>query len=256
VPVTDLGFSRRVLALWNFQDPAGSYGRFVDAAATEPDADHRQSLLTQAARAQGMQEDYAGGHATLDALGDPDGMAAEPAVRALLERGRLHNSAGSAGSAGSEQGGVALFRAAYERAVAAGLPGLAADAAHMLALALPQEEHEEWARRGLSVAAGSPDPLAMRMRAALLNNLGWRYADEDCWAEALDLFAQAVPARREAADEWGLHVARWTCARAMRALGRHAEALAELRELAATPHGADDPYVAEEIAENEKALAG
>jgi hypothetical protein len=36
------------------------------------------------------------------------------------------------------------------------------------------------------------------------------------------------------------------------ALGRHDEALAELRQLAATPEGAEDHYVAEEIQANER----
>jgi len=39
----------------------------------------------------------------------------------------------------------------------------------------------------------------------------------------------------------------------LRALGRHAEALAELRELAGTPEGAEDNYVSTEIAANEAA---
>jgi tetratricopeptide (TPR) repeat protein len=125
----------------------------------------------------------------------------------------------------------------------------------MLAIALPKEEHEEWARRGIAVAEGSDDPLATRMTAALLNNLGWTYADDGRWSEALDLFEQAIQARLKASDAYGVHVARWTRARAPRALGRHEEALTDLRELAATDVGAADSYVAEEIAENEKALA-
>ncbi len=247
--MTDRSFAERVLALWDFRDPAGSQVRFTEAADTEPDQQLRQALRTQVARTQGLQEAYAAGHATLDGLGDPADLADEPAVRALLERGRLYNSAGEPPTA------VPLFQAAYERAAAAGLIGLAADAAHMLAIALPREQHELWARRGLAIAQGSADPLAIRMRAALLNNLGWTYADEDRWADALPLFEQAVDVRRGAGDGWGLHVARWTVARALRALGRHQQALAELRELAATADGAGDTHVAAEIAANEQAVA-
>jgi tetratricopeptide (TPR) repeat protein len=248
--MTDLEFSARVLALWDFRDPAGSQVRFAEAADGEPDPAYRQSLLTQLARAQGLQEQYLDGHATLDSLGDPGDMSDEPGVRSLLERGRLHNSAGEPETA------APLFQAAYDRAAAADLAGLAADAAHMLAIALPKEHHEKWARKGMAVAEGSPDPLAIRMRAALLNNLGWTYADDGRWADALVLFEQAIDARRDVGDAYGYHVARWTKARALRGLGRHDEALTELRELAATEEGANDSYVAEEIAENEKASAG
>jgi tetratricopeptide (TPR) repeat protein len=245
--MTDLPFAARVLALWNFRDPAESQVRFAAAADQEADSASRQSLLTQVARAQGLQERYAEGHATLDALGDPAELADEPGVRVLLERGRLHNSGGEPATA------VPLFQAAYERAVGAGLPGLAADAAHMMAIALPKEEHEEWTHRGLVAAEDSDDPLAVRMRAALLNNLGWTYADDERWVDALGLFERAIDARRDAGDAWGLHVARWTRARALRALGRYDEALVELRALAATEEGADDAHVHDEIAENEKA---
>ena len=50
-------------------------------------------------------------------------------------------------------------------------------------------------------------------------------------------------------------VARWCVGRTLRTLGRYDEALALMRELAADPVGAEDDYVHEEIAENEKAIA-
>jgi tetratricopeptide (TPR) repeat protein len=238
-----------VLDTWDFHDPATSRTRFEKAAADESDPVRRQVFLTQVARAHALLEAYDAGHDTLDALGAPDTLADEPAVRSLLERGRLRNSAGD------PQAAVPLFQAAYERAVAAGLTGLAVDAAHMLAIALPPKEHPAWAERGLALADGSDDPLARSLVVALLNNLGWTYADADRWPEALDLFERALAAARERGKPWPVHVARWTRARALRALGRHDEALAELRELAATDLGADDEYVAEEISANEAALA-
>ena len=244
--MSELEFGARVLTLWDFEDPAGSQARFAEAADAALDPPVRQSLLTQVARAQGLQQAFDAADATLDALGDPEDLADEPAVRVLLERGRVRRSSGDT------QAAVPLFRAAYDRARAAGLVGLAADAAHMLAIAQP-EEHQRWADLGLAIAEGSADPLAIRMRGALLNNLGWAHADHGRWGEALELFERAVDARRASGDAWALHVARWTRARALRALDRHPEALAELRELAATPEGAADHHVAEEIVENEKA---
>jgi tetratricopeptide (TPR) repeat protein len=243
-PVTDVTLSHRVLDLWDFGDPAGSEARFAEAARNEPDTTTRQVLLTQLARAQGMQDAFDKAHATLDGLGDVAALDPEPAVRALLERGRLANSAGDPAAA------APLFRDAYDRAVAAGLGGLAADAAHMLGIALP-DEHEDWFQRGMAAADGSPDRLARRMEGALQNNLAWAYADAGRWPDALPLLDGAVEARRAAGDPAGLFFARWARARALRALGRHDEALAELRELAATPEGAADSDVADEIAANE-----
>jgi tetratricopeptide (TPR) repeat protein len=245
--MSDPAFAEQLLDWWDFDDPAGSQARFAAAAAAEPVAARRASLLTQVARAQGMQDAFDAGQATLDALGEPADLADEPAVRTLLERGRLHHLAAGIRDA------VPLYRAAYRRAVEAGLTGLAVDAAHMLSIALPDQEHE-WVRAGLSLATGSSDPLVPGMVGALLTNLGFSYVDEDRWDEAVDAFRGAVAAYRRRPDPRTVHTARWTHAWALRALGRHREALVELRELAATRLGADDARVEDEIAENERAV--
>jgi tetratricopeptide (TPR) repeat protein len=245
--MNDSTFAGQLLDWWDFDDPAASQARFVRAAATEPVTARRESLLTQLARAQGMQEAFDAGHATLDALGDPADLADEPAVRTLLERGRLHHLAGDVREA------VPLYRAAHRRAAEAGLTGLAVDAAHMLAIALPDQELQ-WARIGLTLAEGSADPLVPGIVGALLTNLGFSYADEDRWAEAVEAFRGAVMAYGRRPDPATVHNARWTHAWALRALGCHQEALAELRELAATRLGTNDERVAEEIAENERAI--
>ncbi len=231
-----------ILSLWDFDDPSGSRARFETAAAV---------VRTQIARSHGLAGNFEAAHRVLDETADIEG---EPRIRVQLERGRVLRSAGDPEAA------TPLFRLAYESALALGLAGLAADAAHMLAIAVP-DEHEQWALRGLAAAEGSDDPLALGMVGALLNNLGWTLADAGRWQEAYPLFERAVTARARVADTLGgdasvrsLHIARWTRARAARALGRHHEALAELRELAATPAGAADSYVAEEIAANEAEL--
>src|SRR3954449_6781507 len=76
--------------LWSFDDPAVSEQRLRAAAETAEGTD-RLVLMTQVARALGLQERYDEGHAVLDhlAVGRP-----EVATRASLERGRLLRSAG------------------------------------------------------------------------------------------------------------------------------------------------------------------
>ena len=58
-------------ALWNFDDPAGSERRFRTAADTAEGTD-RLVLMTQIARALGLQERYDEGHAVLDHLAADD----------------------------------------------------------------------------------------------------------------------------------------------------------------------------------------
>lgn len=228
-----------VLRLWDFDDPDGSGERFAAASAV---------MQTQVARAYGLAALYDDGHAVLDSLVD-NALPSDVRVRIALERGRLLRSAGDVPDS------VEHFQAAYDLASASGYAGLASDAAHMLALVLP-DASEEWTSRGLAAAATSPeDSLASAMTGALLNNRGWALADASRWDEAYELFDQAVTARSKVVEIVGgkaaaasLHAARWTRARANRALGNRDAALAEMRELAATEIGAADPYVAEELA--------
>ena len=84
LPVTDPS------ELWNPDDPAGSEARFRTAAETA-EGTGRLVLLTQVARALGLQGRYAEAHAVLDQLAVDDD---EVATRASLERGRLLRSAG------------------------------------------------------------------------------------------------------------------------------------------------------------------
>jgi len=111
-------------ALWNFDDPAGSELRFHTAAETAEGTD-RLVLMTQVARALGLQERYAEAHALLDQLAAED---PEVATRVSLERGRLLRSEGEPDQARPH------FEAAAATARDAGLEALHADALDMLAL--------------------------------------------------------------------------------------------------------------------------
>ncbi len=89
--------------LWDYNDPAGTESKFRAVLAkveTFNDQSYHAELLTQIARAQGLQRQFDEAHRTLDeadAMIDSDLHRAR--VRLLLERGRVFNSSGSADKA-------------------------------------------------------------------------------------------------------------------------------------------------------------
>jgi hypothetical protein len=137
--------------LWDFADAVASEARLRAAFDAATDPVERRELRTQVARALGLQERFTEGHGVLDAL-DLD----EPvvAVRAALERGRLHN---------------------------------------MLAIADPEhaDEHTDTALRELAVV---DDARTRRWLVGLHNNRGWARFDAGDRAGALEAFEAAKDA--------------------------------------------------------------
>ncbi|HWJ82416.1 MAG TPA: tetratricopeptide repeat protein [Nocardioides sp.] len=227
--------------LWNFADPAGSEQRFRKMADAAQGAE-RDVWLTQVGRALGLQERFDEGHAVLDGL-LPDG-SPEVAVRLLLERGRLHRSAGDPGRARP------LFEEAAELAARSALEELQVDALHMVALVLPAEAQLDAHYAALAVCNAAGDIRARDWRASLLNNIGMAYADAGDWGAALAAFEDALEAREATGGPDRVRVARWMVAWALRNLGSTAQALEIQRALKAELDaiGEDDPYVDEELA--------
>ncbi|GCD92020.1 tetratricopeptide repeat protein [Nocardioides sp. LS1] len=226
--------------LWDFDDPTGSEQRFrAEAEAADPE--DRLVLMTQVARALGLQEKYDEGHAVLDDLSPTED---EVAVRIVLERGRLFRSAGSPDEARPS------FEAAVATASQAGLEALHVDALHMLALVADPAEQLAVNERALAVARNASDPAARDWDASLLNNIGMVHADAGRWGEALDSFEHALAARERIGVAARTRTARWMVAWALRNLGRTDEALALQRALKADLEaaGEHDPYVDEELA--------
>jgi tetratricopeptide (TPR) repeat protein len=169
--------------LWDFDDPAGSERRLADAAADGGfSAGERAELMTQLARALGLQQRFDDALAVLESLRDDT----DPVVRAriALEAGRLRNSAGESRQASVE------FESALALARAAGHGFLEIDALHMLAIA-DADHGDEWARRGIAAAERATDGRTRRWLVSLYNNLGWRRFDRGEFDAALEDF-QAV----------------------------------------------------------------
>jgi tetratricopeptide (TPR) repeat protein len=227
-------------ALWDFDDPAASGERFLDAAehAAEPD---RTSWLTQYARALGLQERYDEANRVLDGLHADD---PEAATYRALERGRVLRSSGHPDQARP------CFDEAVTTARSAGLDALQVDALHMVALVSPADDQHAIHQEALAVARASADARARDWDASLLNNIGMTYADAGDFDSALATFEEALAARERIGDPGTIRVGRWMVAWALRNLGRREEALTMQQELKAELEsvGGSDQYVDEELA--------
>jgi len=226
--------------LWDFDDPAASGERFLDAAENTDEPD-RTSWLTQYVRALGLQEKYDEAGKILDRLESDD---PEAATYLALERGRVLSSSGRPDEARP------LFDSAARTAEAGGLDALRVDALHMLAIVAPPEEQHEVNTRALATARASSDQRARDWDASLLNNIGMTYADAGEWEPALSTFQEALAACERIGDAGRIRIAKWMVAWSLRNLGRRDEALemqrALKRELDAI--GETDSYVDEELA--------
>ncbi|MFN8451853.1 MAG: tetratricopeptide repeat protein [Anaerolineae bacterium] len=230
-------------ALWDYDHPAETEKTFR-ALLAQTDGARRFELLTQIARAQGLQGNFADGHATLDEVErDLSAEASAARVRLLLERGRLFNSAGE------PQRAHPCFTQAWEFGQQIGEIGYAVDAGHMLGIL--EAPSLDWSMKALELAQTSDDPRARRWLATLYNNIGWTLHDRGDYAQALDMFERAVPLREAQGTPAPLRIARWAVARALRSLNRLDEALAIQRSLAAqlASAGERDGYVDEELGE-------
>jgi len=229
--------------LWDYDDPAGSEARFQSRLAqAEPGSSAYLELLTQIARAQGLQRNFAAAQQTLLEV-QPQLLpgATRPRIRYLLELGRVFNSSGQKPEAS------ARFLEAWQLAQAAGEDFYAVDAAHMLAISEPPTDRAAWNWTAIAAAEKSAQPRARNWLGSLYNNLGWTLHDQGDYAQALDLFQRALGWRETQGKPAEILIARWCIARCLRSLGRIEEALAEQEALAAA--GTQDGYVDEELGE-------
>jgi tetratricopeptide (TPR) repeat protein len=234
-------------SLWDYDHPAETERRFRELLGPGKGAGVAQAeLLTQIARAQGLQRKFAEAHQTLDqAEAWLDDSLPRARVRYLLERGRVLNSSGR------PQEAEPYFTQALALASAAGEDFYAVDAAHMLAIVAPPPEQLAWNLKALELAESSTQARARNWLGSLYNNLGWTYHDQGDYPTALDYFQRALAFRQAQGRSKEILIARWCVARALRSLSRVAEALAVQRELLAEYEQAGETsgYVYEELGE-------
>jgi tetratricopeptide (TPR) repeat protein len=232
---------------WNFDKPAASEATFRQELAKLPaHSGARLELMTQIARAQGLQRRFDDANATLDQVQrELPGHSPRASIRYLLERGRVFNSSRQPDRA------MPLFHDALDRARAAGEDFLAIDAAHMLGIVAPPAERLGWDLQAVEMTERTADTRSKRWLASLYNNIGWAYHDQGDDALALEYFQKALPAWEARGDASAVRAARWSVARAMRSLARYDEALAIQRALLAENErsGAIDGFVFEELGE-------
>ena len=240
--------------LWDYNDPTGTESKLragLAKAEASDDRGYHVELLTQIARAQGMQRQFDEAHRTLDeadAMIDTDMRRSK--VRLLVERGRVFNSSGSTDKA------KPLFIKAWELAAREGIDGLAVDAAHMRATVEVGKTALKWNHKALDLANASADPDAQRWKGSLCNNIGWSHHSNGDYDKALTYFEQALQHRRAQGKADDIRIARWCIARCLRSLDRVEEALAIHRELEQQIADIENPdgYVYEELAECLRAL--
>ncbi|MBX3056903.1 MAG: tetratricopeptide repeat protein [Anaerolineae bacterium] len=241
--------------LWDYNDPVGTAVRFrelLPLAAQSGDGGYHLELLTQLARAEGLQGHFAEAHAILDEVESqltPQFPIAH--MRYLLERGRVFNSAGEAATA------VPLFQQTYDSGVQTGATAdfFTIDAAHMLGIAAADPaEQLQWNLAALEQSRRSSDARAQGWQGSLLNNIGWTYFDAGDYDRALTFFEEAAAWRQanQPANAEAIRIANWSVARVLRALGRLDEALAQqqaIREEIETTGATSDGFVYEELGE-------
>src|SRR3989304_2031256 len=118
---------------WDYSHPDQTEGRFREILLNTPE-EHPAflELLTQIARAQGLQGKFDGAHQTLDQVENRIGdNPSRPKVRYLLERGRVLNSSGKPEDSRS------YFEQALDLATQLAEDSYAIDAIHMLAIVSP-----------------------------------------------------------------------------------------------------------------------
>jgi tetratricopeptide (TPR) repeat protein len=234
-------------ALWDYSHPDQTEARFREILLQFPEDDPAfLELLTQIARAQGLQHKFDQAHQTLDQVERRLGeVASHPKIRYLLERGRVFNSLGKPEQARP------LFEQALDMATRLNEDLFAVDALHMLAIISPPGQGLTMNLQAIQLAESSREEKGRSWLGSLYNNTGWSYHDLGDYNSALETFEKAEAWQRSKGRVNEVRIAVWCVARTLRSLGRTEEALSKQMVLKNEfdSAGENDGYVFEEIGE-------
>ena len=231
--------------LWDYDHPDQTETKFRGILLQFPEDDSAfLELLTQIARAQGLQRKFDQAHQTLDQVERRlREVPSRARVRYLLERGRVFNSSGKPEEA------CPFFEQALDMAKGLKEDFYAVDALHMLAIIASPEQSLTLNLQAIELAEASQQEKARNWLGSLYNNTGWAYHDLGDYVAALRVFKKAEAGQRSKGKGRETRIAAWCVARTLRLLGRVEEALAKQMALHEESADESDGYVFEEIGE-------
>jgi tetratricopeptide (TPR) repeat protein len=232
-------------SLWDYSAPDKSEAKFREILSEFSGQDELE-VLTQIARAQGLQGKFEDAHQTLEEVEKQLGEGPSRVhVRYLLERGRAFNSSKQ------QEKAKPYFEEAFDEAKQLNEDFYAIDAIHMLAIVADSASALTLNLRAIQLAESSKQERAHNWLGSLYNNMGWTYHDMGEFESALEMFEKAEAFRRSRNDANATRIAAWAVARVLRSLGRVEESLSKQLILEKEFESADetDGYVFEEIGE-------
>jgi len=236
-------------SLWDYDHPGATERKFrelLPAALDSLDLPYLSQLLTQIARAEGLQRKFQEAHKTLDRVQKAlDKTDDKTRVRYLLERGRVYNSSRKPDEARP------IFQEALDLALKSKDDFNAVDAAHMMAIVEPTEKQLQWNLKALDLAENSAEEKVRKWKGSLYNNIGWTYFEQRQYEESLLMFEKALEFRQQQGDPNTIMIAKWCVAKTLRMMDHTEEALEMQRDLFEQYQaaGKKSGYVYEEIAE-------
>jgi len=234
-------------SLWDYSNPQQTELKFREILIQIPEDNPAYlELLTQIARAQGLEHKFERAHHTLDQVERRLGSYPSRAkVRYFLERGRVLNTSGHPDEARP------LFEQALDVAKKISEDFYAVDALHMLAIVAPPASSLDLNLQAIQFAESSEQEKARGWLGSLYNNTGWSYHDLGDYESALDMFQKAEAAQRSKGNPDQIRIAAWAVARSLRSLKRIEEALSQQMALMDEYEavGESDGFVFEEIGE-------
>ena len=235
--------------LWDYSNPVATESKMLDIlsmAETSGDIDYMVQLLTQVARAQGLQCKLEKAHQTLDRVQtilNPE--HAVSSIRYLLERGRIYKLDEKSGTAKS------YFQQAWSMACEMEQEFYAIDSAHMLANCEKGDTALMWNEQAIKRAETSEDRRAKEWFGILYKNRGWIHHRMGNFDKALEQFKRALEWVGGQDSRQAVRSAKWAVARTLRSLQRVTEAYEMQKELLSEYEdtGETNPYVLEELGE-------